>query len=95
MGRSSSGLPDKGTPAKLDKAVAENSQMREFLSLTALQTAFTNALQAAKKSDLSNLNLRSGPQPFQGKLRPSQLSAGIDGTTDLRRAVTTARIWGT
>ena len=67
---------------KLDEAVAENSQMREFLSPTALQTAFTNALQAVKKSDLSNPNLRSGPQPFRGKLRPSQLSAGIDGTTD-------------
>ena len=33
---------------KLDEAVAKNSQMREFLSPTALQTAFTNALQAAK-----------------------------------------------
>ena len=67
---------------KLDEAIAENSQMREFLSPTSLQTAFTNALQAAKKSDQSNPNLRSGPQPFRGKLRPSQLSAGIDGTTD-------------
>ena len=67
---------------KLDEAVAKNSQMREFLSPTALQTAFTNALQAAKTSDPSNPNLRSGPQPFRGKLRPSQLSAGIDGTTD-------------
>ena len=56
--------------------------MREFLSPTALQTAFTNALQAVKKSDPFNPNLRSGPQPFWGKLRPSQLSAGIDGTTD-------------
>ena len=53
---------------KLDEAVAENSQMREFLSPTALQTAFTNALQAVKKSDSSNPNLRSGPQPFRGKL---------------------------
>ena len=67
---------------KLDEAVAKNSQMREFLSPTALQTAFTNALQAAKESDLSNPNPRSGPQPFRGKLRPSQLSACIDGTTD-------------
>ena len=67
---------------KLDEAVAENSQMREFLSPTALQTAFTNALQAAKESNSSNPNLRSGQQPFQGKHQPSQLSAGIDGTTD-------------
>ena len=67
---------------KLDEAIAENSQMREFLSPTSLQTAFTNALQAAKKFDPSNPNLRSGPQPFWGKLRPFQLSAGIDGTTD-------------
>ena len=76
---------------KLDEAIAENSQMREFLSPTSLQTAFTNALQAAKKSDQSNPNLRPGPQPFRGKLQPSQLSAGIDGTTDPKKAVTTAR----
>ena len=44
---------------KLDEAVAENSQMREFLSPTALQTAFTNALQAAKESNSSNPNQRS------------------------------------
>ena len=67
---------------KLDEAVAENSQMREFLSPTALQTVFTDALQAAKESNSSNPNQRSGRQPFQGKHQPSQLSAGIDGTTD-------------
>ena len=47
-----------------------------------MQTAFTNALQAAKESNSSNPNLRSGQQPFQGKRQPSQLSAGIGGTTD-------------
>ena len=67
---------------KLDGAIAKNSQMREFLSPTALQTAFINNLQAAKESKSSNPNLRSGSQPFWGKQRPSQLSAGIDGTTD-------------
>ena len=53
---------------KLDEAVDENSQMRGFLSPTALQTAFTNALQVVKKYDPSNPNLRTGPQPFWGKL---------------------------
>ena len=71
---------------KLDEAVAKNSQIREFLSPTSLQTAFTNALQAAKKSDPSNPNLRPGPQPFRGKLRPSQLLAGIDDTTDPKKS---------
>ena len=33
---------------KLDQAVAENSQIREFLSPTSLQKAFTSALQAAQ-----------------------------------------------
>ena len=68
--------------SKLDKAIAENSQMREYLSPTSLQSAFTNALQAAGKSNTSNPNTRPGSKPFQGKRRPSQLSAGIDGTTD-------------
>ena len=66
--------------SKLDEAIAENSQMREYLSPTSLQSAFTNALQAAGKPNKSNPNTRPGSQPFQGKLRPSQLSAGIDGT---------------
>ena len=52
---------------KLDGAIAENSQMREFLSPTSLQTAFTNALQAAKESKSSNPNLRPSSQPFWGK----------------------------
>ena len=67
--------------SKLDEAIAENSQMREYLSPTSLQSAFTNALQAAGKSK-SNPTTRPGSQPFQGKRRPSQLLAGIDGTTD-------------
>ena len=52
---------------KLNEAIAENSQMREFLSPTSLQTAFSNALQAAGKSNTSNPNSRSGSQPFRGK----------------------------
>ena len=52
---------------KLDEAVAENSQMWEYLSPTSLQTAFTNALQAASKNNLSNPNSRPGSQPFRGK----------------------------
>ena len=67
--------------SKLDEAIAENSQMRECFSPTSLQSAFTNALQAAG-TPKSAPNTRPGSQPFQGKRRPSQLSAGIDGTTD-------------
>ena len=71
---------------KLDEAIAENSQMREFLSPTSLQTAFSNALQAAGKPNTSDPNTRPGSQPFRGKCRPSQLSAGIDGTTDPKKS---------
>ena len=38
---------------KLDQAVAENSQIREFLSPTSLQKAFTSALQAAQTTSKS------------------------------------------
>ena len=48
----------KDLHTKLDQAIAENSQIREFLNPTSLQTAFTNALHAAKvgppKSGLAN-----------------------------------------
>ena len=36
--------------SKLDQAVAENSQIREFLSPASLTTAFTNALTASKSN---------------------------------------------
>ena len=37
----------KDLHTKLDQAVAKNSQIKEFLSPTSLQKAFTSALQAA------------------------------------------------
>ena len=72
---------------KLDQAVAENSQIRELLSPATLTTAFSNALSATKTSFTSQTGNRSNnqqyaPKPFLGKLRPSQLSAGKDGTTN-------------
>ena len=72
----------KDLRSKLDQAVAENSQIREFLSPTSLQKTFTSALQAAQVTSRSKGNLGPGKQPFLGKHHPSQLSAGIDGTTD-------------
>ena len=68
--------------SKLDQAVAENSRIREFLSPTSLQKAFTSALQAAQVASGSKGTSGPGKQPFLGKHHPSQLSAGIDGTTD-------------
>ena len=70
---------------KLDAAVAENSQMREYLHPSTLQTAVTNALQAAQ----SNLCGRGGShgftpregKPFLGQPREPQLLAGKDETT--------------
>ena len=72
----------KDLHSKLDQAVAENSQIREFLSPTSLQKAFTSALQAAQVTSRSKGNLGPGKRPFLGKCHPSQLSAGIDRTTD-------------
>ena len=71
---------------KLDAAVMENSQMYEYLHPSTLQTAVTNALQAAQ----SNLCGHGGShgftpregKPFLGWPREPQLSAGKDGTTN-------------
>ena len=77
----------KDLRSKLNQAVAENSQIRELLSLATLTTAFSNALTATKP--LSPINqdpeetvsslVKAGH--FWGKHRPSQLAAGKDGTT--------------
>ena len=77
----------KDLRTKLDQAVAKNSQIREFLSPTSLQKAFTSALQAAQTlTSKSNKNNGCGKQPFLGKHWEPQLSAGIDGTTDLEKS---------
>ena len=77
----------KDVRTKLDQAVAENSQIREFLSPTSLQKAFTSALQAAQTStSKSTKNNGHGKQPLLGKCQEPQLSAGIDGTTDLEKS---------
>ena len=60
---------------KLDGAVAENTQIREWLNPETLQTAFTNALQA------SGQHFRTQGK-FFGKRCEPKVAAGIDGTTD-------------
>ena len=57
---------------KLDGAIAENAQIKEWLNPNTLQTAFTNALQASGQ-------FRSGGK-YAGKRRESKVAAGIDGT---------------
>ena len=57
----------KDLHTKLDQAVAENSQIREFLSPTSLQKAFTSALQAAQTVSKSTRTNGQGKQPFLGK----------------------------
>ena len=59
---------------KLDGAIAENTQIREWLNPEKLQMAFTNALQASGQ-------FRTGGK-FFGKRRELKLAAGIDGITD-------------
>ena len=71
---------------KLDATVAEKSQMCEYLHPSTLQTAVTNALQAAQ-SNLCGCGGSHGFTPregrsFLGQPREPQLSAGKDGTTD-------------
>ena len=73
--------------SKLDQAVAENSQIREHLSLATLTTVFSNALYATKTSFTSQSrnggNQQSGQgKPFLGRYHPSKLAAGKDGTTN-------------
>ena len=72
----------KDLHTKLDQAVAENSQIRKFLSPTSLQKVFTSALQAAQTASKSTGNNGHGKRPFLGKRWEPQLAAGIDGTID-------------
>ena len=67
---------------KLDQAVVENSQIKEFLSPTALQQAFTAALQSTKTRSSDNTNKRGPGKEFLGICRPPKLAAGKDGKTD-------------
>ena len=70
--------------SKLDSAIAENSQMLEFLNPSTLQMVVYNALHAAQSSSHSH-SYNSGPRqgkPFLGWSWEPQLSAGKDGTTD-------------
>ena len=79
--------------SKLDEAIAENSQMREYFSPTSLQTAFTNALQAAGKPK-STTNTDPAHNPFRAKEdHPSyRLESMVPPT--LKKPATIARIWG-
>ena len=71
---------------KLDAAVAENSQMHEYLHPSTLQTAITNVLQVAQSNSRGHGGLRGfAPRegkPFLGQPREPQLLAGKDGTRD-------------
>ena len=59
---------------KLDGAIAENTQIKEWLNPDTLQTVFTNALQASGQ-------LRPGGK-YAGKRCESKVAAGIDRTFD-------------
>ena len=72
----------KDLHTKLDQAVAENSQIKEFLSPTSLQMAFTSTLQAAQTWQ-SNTNKKNGKsKPFLDKCQEPQLTAGMDSSID-------------
>ena len=71
--------------AKLDGAVTKNIKIWELLSPAALQTAFTNALQASQSGAKTNSGNNAQPQtgkPFLGKHWEPQLTAGKDGSID-------------
>ena len=73
---------------KLDQAVAENSQIRELLLSATLTTAFSNTLSATKTSfttrsqNEGNRQQSGSGRLFLGKVCPSQLAQGKDGTTN-------------
>ena len=60
---------------KLDRAIAKNTQIREWLNPETLQTVFTNALQASGQHFRTQVK-------FFGKRREPKVAPGIDGTTD-------------
>ena len=66
----------KDLRTKLDGAVAENIQIRELLNPNTLQTAFTNALQAAQFRPYRSKG------KFYGKKHDPVIAAGKDRTTD-------------
>ena len=66
----------KDLHTKLDQAVAKNSQIREFLSPTALQQAFTTALQTTQAGSNNNVNKRGTGKKFLGKCHEPQLVWG-------------------
>ena len=72
----------KDLHTKFDEVVAENSQIREFLSPTALQQAFITALQTKQAGSNNNINKRGTGKKILGKNWEPQFSAGKDGTTD-------------
>ena len=60
----------------MDRAIAENTQIQEFLNPTTLQTAFTNALQASQFRPYGSRG------KFLGKKQEPVIAAGKDGTID-------------
>ena len=75
-------LQIKDLCTKLDQAVAENSQNKEFLNPTALQQAFTTALQAMQAGSNNNdADKRGTRKKFLGIHHAPKLAAGKDGTT--------------
>ena len=81
--------------SKLDEAIAENSQIREYLSPTSLQSAFTNALQAAGKPSKSNPNTRPAHNLFRVNADHPSYRLELMVPPILKRVVIIARIWGT
>ena len=78
---SAQSLQIKDLQTKLDQAVVENAQIKEFLIPTALQQAFTTALQSTKAGPSNNTSKGGPGKEFQGICRPPKLAAGLDGKT--------------
>ena len=77
----------KDLRVKLDSAVAENTQMHEYLDPKNFQTHITNVIQEAQRtaSQINQFNQRYIPHqshPYTGIPQPPECSAGKDGTTN-------------
>ena len=82
----------KDLRSKLDQAVAENSQIREFLSPATLTTAFSNMHSRLQRPvlpvsyDMEVTSSLAEASHFWGSTVPLKLAAGKDGVTNPKQS---------
>ena len=92
-GRKDAKISVQDLHTKLDQAVAENSQIRKFLSPTALQQAFTTTLQATRAGPENTDKKGTGKNFWASAENPSSQQGWMALQTQ-RSPVDIAKIWG-